>query len=288
MIEPERGVYNWTGADLVSQSYRQSRPKGTDAQIVAEAKRTNSLLRGHNFCWDSQTPTYVTNITDADELKQVLQEHINAVLGRYAGDLYAFDVVNEPLNENGTYKSNVWYDVLGESYIATALQYTRAAAPDLKLYINDYNIEGVNNKSMAMAEVARGLLAQGAPLDGIGFESHFIGGSTPSDIAQSMKMFTDQGLDVAITELDVRVPINNFGYAVNQTWYQVQADDYANVTQTCLNNDKCVGITVWGFSDDRSWIPGVFAGQGAADLYDLYYQPKPALGAVQGVLAGGK
>jgi endo-1,4-beta-xylanase len=96
-----------------------------------------------------------------------------------------------------------------------------AAAPNLTLYINDYNIEGVNNKSLALVEIAKNLLADGHPLGGIGFESHFIGGSVPPDVAESMKMFTDLGLEVAITELDVRVPVANNGIA-NSTWLTIQ------------------------------------------------------------------
>lgn len=107
-------------------------------------------------------------------------------------------------------------------HLTDQLNYAHAAAPNVKLYINDYNIESVNNKSMALLDIAKNLLGQGAPLHGIGFESHFIGGQTPDDIAESMKMFTDIGLDVAITELDVRVPVNNQGIT-NSTWLGIQS-----------------------------------------------------------------
>ena len=93
------------------------------------------------------------------------------------------------------------------------LDYAHAAAPNVKLYINDYNIESVSNKSSALVEIAKELLAKGHPLHGIGFESHFIGGGVPSSMAASMKQFTDLGLDVAITELDVRLPVDSQGLA---------------------------------------------------------------------------
>ncbi|GFZ42725.1 1,4-beta-D-xylan xylanohydrolase [Saitozyma sp. JCM 24511] len=302
VIEPTRGVFNWTGSDL----------------IVAHAKKTHSIVRGHNFCWDSQTtkrnarstdnpsPSYVTSITDPTELTQVLEEHINAVLGRYGNDLYAFDVINEPLNDNGTIKSSVWSNVLGENYIETAtgrngarhmahvcldslsqLNIAHKAAPNVKLYINDYNIEGVNSKSQALATIAKNLLQKGVPLHGIGFESHFIGGELPGDISQSMKQFTDLGLDVAITELDIRVPVDSSGVA-NATVQKMQADNYATVVQACLDNGNCPGVTVWGFDDGHSWIPGVFKGQGDANLYDFNYQPKPAYYSTLAALQQGK
>lgn len=137
----------------------------------------------------------------------------------------------------------------------------------------------MNNKSLALHGIAKNLLDQGVPLHGIGFESHFIGGEVPTTLAQSMKMFTDLGLDVAITELDVRVPVNNSGIA-NSTWLDIEAKDQSYVVQTCLENDRCPGVTVWEFSDAVSWIPGVFAGYGAACLYGLEYQKKPAFYSV--------
>jgi endo-1,4-beta-xylanase len=79
----------------------------------------------------------------------------------------------------------------------------------------------VNNKSLALLELSKSLLAQGHPLDGIGFESHFVAGTTPKDLSASMKQFTDLGLDVAITELDIRAPVDNRG-VTNSTWLGIQ------------------------------------------------------------------
>lgn len=79
----------------------------------------------------------------------------------------------------------------------------------------------MNNKSLAYAGIAQSLLDQGAPLHGIGFQCHFIGGSVPEDIAETAAMFTDKGLEVAFTELDVRVPVNNRGLT-NETWLDIQ------------------------------------------------------------------
>jgi endo-1,4-beta-xylanase len=79
----------------------------------------------------------------------------------------------------------------------------------------------VNNKSLAHAAIAKKLLAQGAPLTGYGFQAHFISGSAPNDTAQALKMFSDMGLEVAITELDVRSPVNNRGIQ-NSTWAEIQ------------------------------------------------------------------
>ena len=74
---------------------------------------------------------------------------------------------------------------------------------------------------MVHAQLAKSLLDANVPIDGVGFQCHFIGGSVPEDLAETMAMFTDMGLEVALTELDVRVPVNNRGLA-NSTWLDVQ------------------------------------------------------------------
>ncbi|GHJ87960.1 hypothetical protein NliqN6_4362 [Naganishia liquefaciens] len=241
-----------------------------------------------NFTGTDATPSYVTNITDPTRLKQVLKTHIEVVLGRYKNDLEYFDIVNEPLYENGTYKANVWYNVLGESYIETALRYAHEVAPKMKLCINEYNIESVNPKSLGMAKLAKGLLAKGAPLHCIGLESHFIGGQTPRDIPAAMNLFSDQGLEVPMTELDIRIPVIGNDQPANATVAKAQDDDYYLSVSACLGNDLCPGVSIWQFADPTSWIPGVFPGTGSALIYDANYQPKSTYYAVQQALKDGK
>ncbi|KAG7529478.1 hypothetical protein FFLO_05620 [Filobasidium floriforme] len=271
VIQPQENVFNFTGVDI----------------IVEDAKRIGALVRGHNFVWHQQTPSYVTNITDPEVLKQTLRTHVEAVAGRYKDDWAYLDVINEPLFENGTFRDSVWYNLLGEDYLEFALRTVHEVAPNIKLGINDYNIESVNEKSMAYARIAKNLLDKGAPLHFIGFESHFVGGQTPQDIAASMKQFTDLGLEVPLTELDVRVSVGPEDVA-NATGLTVQASDYGSSVQACVDNPLCPGVTVWQFYDPISWIPGVFPGEGAALPYDAAYKPKPAYGAIEGVLKGAK
>ena len=146
--------------------------------------------------------------------------------------------------DNGTWRDSVWYNLLGEDFprlavglphmtemvlctegqdptLTLQLEHTHKIAPDVKLYINDYNIESNNNKSQAYVQLTKSLLDQNVPLDGIGFQCHFIAGSVPEDIAETAKMFTDMGLEVAFTELDIRAPVNNQGLT-NSTWLDIQ------------------------------------------------------------------
>ena len=171
---------------------------------------------------------------------------------------------------------------MGSGYIADALRTAHAADPNAKLYLNDYNIEGENAKSNAMYSLAQSLLAQGVPLNGIGFESHFILGQVPSDMQANMQRFANLGLDVAVTELDDRITL-----PASSANLQQQATDFATVVKDCLGVSRCVGVTQWAVGDADSWVPGTFSGQGAATMFDQNYNPKPAFTSVQSTLAAG-
>src|SRR5215469_11038756 len=172
---------------------------------------------------------------------------------------YAWDVVNEPFNEDGTPRLDVFSNAMGSGYIADALKTAHAADPNAKLYINDFDIEGMNAKSNAMFSLAQSLLAQGVPLNGIGFESHFILGQVPSDMQANMQRFANLGLDVAVTELDDRITT-----PASSANLQQQATDYASVVKACLGVTRCVGISASAVGDADSPIPGIYAGQGSA------------------------
>ena len=179
---------------------------------------------------------------------------------------YAWDVLNEALNEDGTYREDLWLNTIGPEYIAIAFAAAAKAAPrSVKLYYNDYNIESPGNKSTAAQNIVKQLKARKIRIDGVGLQSHFVVGSTPSQAlqAQNMAAFTALGVDVAVTELDVRSPTLPATVA-QQT--QQRADYYSTVA-ACTQTKRCVGVTLWDFVDQYSWIPGVFAGQGYADVW---------------------
>ena len=167
----------------------------------------------------------------------------------------------------------------GPAYIADALTTAHAADPTAKLYLNDFNIEGMGTKSNAMFSLVQSLKQQGVPIDGVGFESHFILGQVPSTMQANMARFAALGVDVAVTELDDRIQLPASSANLTQ-----QASDFSAVVNNCLAVSRCVGVTQWGIGDADSWIPGAFSGMGAATMYDQNYQPKPAYTAVQNAL----
>ena len=168
----------------------------------------------------------------------------------------AWDVVNEPFNDDGTWRSDVFYNTLGTSFVEIALNSARAADPNAKLYINDYNIEQTGAKATAMLNLVKSLKQQGVPIDGVGFQCHFIVGEVPTSFQSVLQQFTALGLEVAITELDIRMPT-----PASQANLAQQQTDYQSVVQACMNVEKCVGITIWDWTDKvgisipSTWVP---------------------------------
>jgi endo-1,4-beta-xylanase len=239
-------------------------------------------VRGHTLVWHSQLPNWVTSGGfNAATLTSIMQNHIANVAGHYVGKVFAWDVVNEAFNDDGTRRASIFQTTIGDSYIATAFRAARAADPTAKLYINDFNTDGINAKSTAIFNLVRSLQQQGVPIDGVGIQAHLILGQVPSTMQQNIQRFADLGLDVAITELDIRMNV-----PASSAMLQQQANDYRSVMNACLAVTRCVGVTTWGVGDPDSWIPGVFSGQGAALLFDNNYQPKPAYNSVATALGG--
>jgi endo-1,4-beta-xylanase len=267
VVEPQQGQFDWSGADAT----------------VAFAQAHNQIVRGHTLVWHNQLPNWLTSgsFTPA-QLQDILQQHVTTEVSRYAGKIYAWDVVNEAFNEDGTWRDDLWYSGLGEAYVADAFKWARAADPTAKLYINDYNVEGINPKSDALYDLVKKLKADGVPIDGVGIQGHFdLQNAFPSDMTENLQRFADLGLEVAITELDVRMTT-----PASAADLATQADYYKGAVESCLAVKSCVGITVWGFGDRYSWVPYSFPGEGAACLWDENLAPKPALAAVQEALQG--
>jgi endo-1,4-beta-xylanase len=261
--EPSNGTFNF----------------GPGNQIVSYAQANGERVRCHNLVWQSQLPSWVSSLP-AGQVQAAMESHITTEATHYKGECYAWDVVNEPFNGDGSFVSDPFFNAMGSGYIADALRTAHAADPNAKLYLNDFNIEGMNAKSNAMFSLAQSLLAQGVPLNGIGFESHFILGQIPSDMQANMQRFANLGLDVAVTELDDRITLPATSANLTQ-----QATDFSNVVKDCLGVSRCVGVTQWAVGDADSWVPGAFSGQGAATMFDQNYNPKPAFTAVQNTLA---
>ncbi|MEV4418148.1 endo-1,4-beta-xylanase, partial [Catellatospora sp. NPDC049609] len=253
-------------------------------QIVNFAVANNQQIHGHTLVWHNQTPGWVQGL-GATAMRSAMQDHISTLVGRYANNaaFVSWDVVNEVFEENGSFRSSFWYNTLGQSFIADAFRYARAADPDARLCINDYNVEGINAKSTAMYNLVQSLRAQNVPVDCVGFQTHLATQyGFPNDLQQNLQRFAALGVQVRITEVDIRIQMPRSS-AKDAT----QAQYYTNVINACNAVTACAGVTIWGFTDKHSWVPDTFPSEGAALIYDENYQQKPAYTAVHNALAGG-
>ncbi len=268
-IHPGRNSYNFTDTDA----------------LVNFAEANGMKVRGHTLVWHSQLPSWLTNGNfTRDELITILQDHIKTVVGRYKGKIVAWDVVNEAIADGGGYRTeSFWYQKLGTDYIKLAFQFAREADPDTKLYYNDYANEDLNAKSNAIYNLLVGLKNEGVAVHGAGWQMHMENGFRvpPSFIANAQRL-AQIGLEISITELDVRVPL-----PTNAAAFQEQAETYKSILNFCLSQPNCKALLTWGFTDKYSWIPGFFTGTGEALLFDSNYQAKPAYKGLQEVLQAG-
>ncbi|PSN65522.1 endo-1,4-beta xylanase [Corynespora cassiicola Philippines] len=256
-IEPSRGTFNFARGDVIADL----------------AEQNGQLLRCHTLVWHSQLPSWVTNGGfDNATLIDILVNHVTQTVTHYKGRCHHWDVVNEPLNEDGTYRASVFYNTIGPAYIPIAFAAAAAADPDAKLYLNDYNFEYGGAKAAGAIEIVKLIQAYGAKIDGVGLQGHLIVGSTPSQSAQTtvLNNFVNLGVEVAYTELDIRTTTPATAAAVTQ-----QAKDYAATVGACNAVAECVGVTIWDYTDKYSWIPSVFQGQGAALPWDENLAKKP-------------
>jgi endo-1,4-beta-xylanase len=237
-------------------------------------------VRGHTLVWHAQLPAWVHELGPKD-LRQAMREHIRSVMAHYDKDVGVWDVVNEPIADDGGLRPSVFERRLGPGFIEDAFRTARVADADAKLYLNEIGAEGVNRKSDRLYALVRDLKARGVPIDGVGFQAHFNLDGVPPDFVANMQRFRALGLDVAITEADVALKL-----APSAADLQAQAAIYATIVRSCLAV-KCASLTFWGFTDGRSWISETQAGFGAATLLDAALHAKPAFGAVQAVLRAG-
>ncbi|MDW8049331.1 MAG: endo-1,4-beta-xylanase, partial [Nitrososphaerota archaeon] len=185
-VHPQPTVYSFAGAD----------------RVIEFAEAHGMKVRGHTLVWHSQLPSWITaGRYTRDEWIQILRDHIMTVVGRYRGRIYAWDVVNEAIDDSGALRNTIWLQNIGPEYIELAFRWAHEADPNALLFYNDYGAEGLGVKSDAVYNLVKGLLEKGVPIHGVGLQMHISADSPPSpqSVAANIRRLNNLGLEVHIT-----------------------------------------------------------------------------------------
>ncbi|MDP8245965.1 MAG: endo-1,4-beta-xylanase [Candidatus Hinthialibacter antarcticus] len=264
---PENGRYTFESGDAYIQF----------------AEKHNMQVRGHALLWHQATPKWVTEAEwTRESLLDLMREHIQTVAGRYSGKLYAWDVVNEYFEQDGSVRKSVWSETIGADYMEIAHRTAREFDPTARLIVNDFDIAKINKKSDALYEWVKDAKQRGVPVDGVGFQMHvpFNYDFDEVEFLANLQRFADLGLEIHITELDVRIK-----EPVTPEKLQQQATLYGDILRACLKQPACKVFVMWGFTDRSSWIPRFFTGFNDALIFDREYKPKPAYHTLKSVFA---
>jgi uncharacterized repeat protein (TIGR01451 family) len=254
-IQPTEGVFNFGPADT----------------LVNFARANGIGVRGHTLVWHAQNPNWLfldasgAPLQPTPESKALmlrrLENHIRGVVGHYRDDVYAWDVVNEVIDEgqpDGLRRSQ-WYMLTGTDYIETAFRVAREVAPNAKLYINDYNTT-IPNKRTALYNLVRDMRARGVPIDGVGHQMHSnIDFPSVNSMVQTINMFAELGVDQQVTEFDMSVYTNGTDrYSeVPEEILIRQGYQYRDIWEAFRQlKDKISSVTLWGLADDSTWLKG--------------------------------
>jgi endo-1,4-beta-xylanase len=270
-LQPEENKYFWDDAD----------------KIVNFAQENGMKVRGHTLVWHSQAAEWMFKDAKGNPATKELalarlKEHITTVVSRYKGKVYAWDVVNEAVENDSTYllRKTQWYKICGEDFLAKAFQWAHEADPNAILFYNDYNTENPVKREKIYTLLKK-LLDAGVPVHGMGLQGHWnIGNPSEEAIRESIKKFSSLGLKIQITELDVSIYTSRGDTAVigfTPEREQKQIDFYNMVFKAARENkDVITGVTFWNVSDRRSWLDRRARRKTYPLLFDTILKPKKA------------
>lgn len=267
-LQPREGVFSFQTADV----------------MVNYAAKEGLKVRGHTLVWHNQTPAWFFLDKDGQRIDQKaviteedrqlvierLEKHIETVMQHYAGKVYAWDVVNEAISDDGRYilrQDSPWYKILGDEFIEIAFRKAHEVDPNVKLFYNDYNIEMVYKRGRTI-QMLKSMLDKGVPIHGVGIQGHWgVNGPSIQEIEDAIKAYAALGLEIHITELDV---------GLDGQSYEAQAERYRQLFALFKKySDVITSVTLWGTVDPASWRSG-----DNPLLFDGNSEPKPAFWAI--------
>lgn len=302
-INPRPGVYNFGPGDA----------------FVAFGESNGMFMVGHTLVWHNQTPEWFfqddqgrPNSREAQIER--LRRHIEVVAGRYAGRLHAWDVVNEVIDNDGSYRPTTWVKAIGDGdeLVKLSFKFASQYAPNTELYYNDFNAWRPAKRD-GIVRMVKMLQQEGIRIDGIGIQAHW-GLNYPRNeyIEAAIDAYAALGVKVMITEIDVDVlPLTKegqiIGTVMSHEQFQLEEfetfldpykgglpDDvqrqlskrYAELFEIFYRKrEKIDRVTLWGVHDGMSWkndypIP---RRTNYPLLFDRNRNPKPAFDAVLGI-----
>ena len=291
-IHPNENEYFWTHAD----------------SIVAFAQRNKLKMRGHTLCWHNQTPKWIFTDTKGDTvskdvLLQRLKDHITTVVSHYKGKVYAWDVVNEAIDEDGTIRKTLWQQIIGDDYIDKAFEFAYEADSNAELYYNDYSLPNAAKRE-GTVKLIKNLQAKGIKVSAVGEQGHYtLDYPVMDSLEKSIMAFSSLGVKVMITELDITViPFpqpepgadislafkisnenNPFPTELPDSMKLVLANRYKDLFNILVKHSDCISrVTLWGVNDAQSWRNywPIFGRTDYPLLFDRNNQPKQAYDSV--------
>ena len=312
-IQPTEGAFNFSEADAITEYASDNNLKIYANHLAWHYK---AILSDFILDGDSETP---------EELEAILENHVKTTVSHfknsYPGDIVVWNAANEVISAcpefTGDFESgfttntfilrgetecaedeadgepvNIWISV--PDYVKKTFDWANETDPSVKLYYNDYGIEGgaYSNptqhwwselKYQQTILMLEDLLARGTPVDGLGFQMHTTLELAPTkeDLKQKFSQLNSMGLRVAITEMEIG--INTEGGITEQELEQ-QAQIYKNIVEACLESNNCDGVISWCFTDKYAWLPSIMPNYDSPCIFDSEYNPKPAYFAIKEAL----
>ena len=296
-LQPVEGKFNFTLSD----------------QFVEFGMQNHMFIVGHNLVWHSQAPKWFFvdekgNDVSRDVLISRMKTHIQTVVGRYKGKVNGWDVVNEAILDDGSWRQSKLYKIIGPDFLKLAFKFAHEADPDVELYYNDYSM-ALPGRREGVVKMVKDLQKDGIRIDGIGMQSHLsMDFPKIEEYEKSLVAFAGLGVQVHITEMDISAlpsPKNHQGADVDssvdykkelnpyieglpQEVEAAHAKRYKEFFDLFLKyQDKIKRVTLWGVQDGQSWKNN-FPVPGRTDyalLFDRKYQPKSF---VKSLLAGAE
>ncbi len=231
-------------------------------EMLKFANTHGMLFRGHTLVWHESLPKWFRKHVNRENAKQILEKHIKTVVGRYAGKMHSWDVVNEGIEprdgRSDGLRKTPWLELLGTDYIDYSFRLAAAADPKAMLVYNDYGLDYDTRedeaKQTAVLKLLEGLKSRGTPIHALGIQAHLDGEATdlnPKKLRKFLRNVANLGLKIMITELDVtdkKLPLNT---TIRDNIIAKVYEDYLSVV---LEETAVIAVLTWGLSDKYTWL----------------------------------